>query len=34
MKETVKKSRTAGYLEKMFRVLNIKYFDGQLESLL
>lgn len=32
MKETVKTSRTAGYLEKMFRVLNSKYFDGQLEE--
>ncbi len=32
MKETVKTSRTAGYLEKMFRVLNGKYFDGQLEE--
>ena len=32
MKETVKTSRTAGYLEKMFRALNAKYFDGQLEE--
>ncbi len=32
MKETVKTSRTAGYLEKMFRSLNAKYFGGQLEE--
>lgn len=32
MKETVKTSRTAGYLEKMFRALNAKYFGGQLEE--
>lgn len=32
MKETVKTSRTAGYLEKMFRALNIRYFNGQLEE--
>lgn len=32
MKETVKTSRTAGYLEKMFRALNKKYFSGQLEE--
>lgn len=32
MKETVKTSRTAGYLEKMFRVLNRDWFDGELEE--
>lgn len=32
MKETVKTSRAAGYLEKIFRVLNTTYFDGQLEE--
>lgn len=32
MKETVKTSRTAGYLEKIFRALNTKYFEGQLEE--
>lgn len=32
MKETVKTSRTAGYLEKMFRELNADYFDGELEE--
>lgn len=32
MKETVKTSRTAGYLEKMFRALNARYFGGQLEE--
>lgn len=32
MKETIKTSRTAGYLEKIFRALNQKYFDGQLEE--
>ena len=32
MKETVKTSRTAGYLEKMFRALNDQYFDGKLEE--
>ena len=32
MKETVKTSRTAGYLEKMFRALNSRYFDGKLEE--
>lgn len=32
MKETVKTSRTAGYLEKIFRALNAKYFDNQLEE--
>lgn len=32
MKETVKTSRTAGYLEKIFRSLNTKYFNGQLEE--
>lgn len=32
MKETVKTSRTAGYLEKIFRAVNAKYFDGELEE--
>ena len=32
MKQTVKTSRTAGYLEKIFRALNIRYFEGQLEE--
>lgn len=32
MKETVKTSRTAGYLEKIFRAVNTKYFGGQLEE--
>lgn len=32
MKETVKTSRTAGYLEKIFRVLNEHYFDNHLEE--
>ncbi len=32
MKQTVKTSRTAGYLEKMFRVLNQKYFNGEIEE--
>ena len=32
MKELVKMSRTTGYLEKMFRTLNARYFDGQLEE--
>ncbi|MCI2046210.1 MAG: SprT-like domain-containing protein [Faecalibacterium sp.] len=32
MKETIKTSRTAGYLEKMFRALNVRYFAGQLEE--
>ena len=32
MKETVKTSRTAGYLEKIFRALNVKYFNGELEE--
>ncbi len=32
MKETVKTSRTAGYLEKIFRALNARYFSGQLEE--
>ena len=32
MKDTVKTSRTAGYLEKIFRALNAKYFDNQLEE--
>lgn len=32
MKETVKTSRTAGYLEKMFRALNADWFNGELEE--
>lgn len=32
MKETVKTSRAAGYLEKMFRVLNNYYFNGVIEE--
>lgn len=32
MKETVKTSRTAGYLEKIFRALNARYFQNQLEE--
>lgn len=32
MKDTVKTSRTAGYLEKIFRALNAKYFDNELEE--
>ncbi len=32
MKETVKTSRTAGYLEKIFRTLNAYYFDNELEE--
>lgn len=32
MKETVKTSRTAGYLEKIFRALNTRYFEGQIEE--
>lgn len=32
MKETVKTSRTAGYLEKMFRELNRDYFGNELEE--
>lgn len=32
MKQTVKTSRTAGYLEKMFRALNADFFDGELEE--
>ena len=32
MKQTIKTSRTAGYLEKIFRALNTEYFDGQLEE--
>lgn len=32
MKETVKTSRTAGYLEKIFRVLNADWFGGELEE--
>lgn len=32
MKETVKTSRTAGYLEKIFRALNSDWFNGELEE--
>lgn len=32
MKETTKTSRTAGYLEKIFRALNNDSFDGELEE--
>ncbi|MDL2288169.1 SprT-like domain-containing protein [Oscillospiraceae bacterium OttesenSCG-928-F05] len=32
MKQTVKTSRTAGYLEKMFRAMNDRYFGNQLEE--
>ncbi len=32
MKETSKTSRTAGYLEKMFRELNMHYFNNALEE--
>ncbi|MDY3281293.1 SprT-like domain-containing protein [Dysosmobacter sp.] len=32
MKETTKTSRTAGYLEKMFRALNQEFFSGELEE--
>ena len=32
MKDTVKTSRTAGYLEKIFRALNEKYFNNELEE--
>ena len=32
MKETVKTSRTAGYLEKIFRALNTDFFGGALEE--
>lgn len=32
MKETVKTSRAAGYLEKMFRALNRDWFSGELEE--
>ena len=32
MKETVKTSRTAGYLEKIFRALNTDFFGGELEE--
>ena len=32
MKETVKTSRTAGYLEKIFRALNAHYFAGAIEE--
>lgn len=32
MKETVKTSRSAGYLEKIFRSLNSRYFDNMIEE--
>lgn len=32
MKETIKTSRTAGYLEKMYRQLNQDFFKGELET--
>ena len=32
MKETIKTSRTAGYLEKIFRALNNDWFGGELEE--
>lgn len=32
MKDTIKTSRTAGYLEKMFRALNQDFFNGELEE--
>lgn len=32
MKETIKTSRTAGYLEKIFRTLNAHYLNGELEE--
>lgn len=32
MKETVKTSRTVGYLEKIYRQLNIDFFNGELED--
>jgi len=32
MKETVKTSRTAGYIEKIFRALNARYFEGTIEE--
>ncbi len=32
MKETIKTSRTAGYLEKIFRAINADWFGGELEE--
>ena len=32
MKQTIKTSRTAGYLEKIFRALNEHYFSGVIEE--
>ncbi len=32
MKQTTKTSRTAGYLEKMFRALNADFFQGELDE--
>lgn len=34
MKQTIKTSRTAGYLEKLFRTLNERYFDNSIEELI
>lgn len=32
MKDTIKTSRTAGYLEKIFRAVNADWFGGELEE--
>lgn len=32
MKDTIKTSRTAGYLEKIFRAVNTDWFGGELEE--
>ena len=32
MRETIKTSRTAGYLEKIFRAVNTDWFGGELEA--
>ena len=32
MKQTIKTSRTVGYLEKIFRALNAHYFNGEIEE--
>lgn len=32
MKDTIKTSRTAGYLEKIFRAINADWFGGELEE--
>ena len=34
MKNTVKTSRVAGQLEKMFRALNTRFFGGELEEVI